>query len=103
MSASYPVNDYVGTYSTVQYVQNGPSKTFDSFASVNSEILSNESKNTFLAQYQQAHAFSSEIEKAILEASNPLSIKDLEEINVNGVHGLLLNKNVKENFYFFQN
>ena len=38
--------------------------------------------------------YASQIEKAIIGANNPLTITDIEEINVNGVHGYLLNKQV---------
>jgi len=102
MSAS-SISGYAGTYSTIEYAQNGPpTKTVGSFVPITSDALPTLSKDSFASnslfpQYQIDNAFVSEIEKAILEANNPLSINDLEEININGIQGLLLNKHVNLN------
>jgi hypothetical protein len=103
-SISY--NDYSRTYSNVQYAQASFPANSDVKSDVNtsvplaSDFLPTRSKSSFasgtsMSRFEDINdPYASQIEKAILGANNPLSITDIEEINVNGVHGYLLNKQV---------
>ena len=99
-SISY--NDYSRTYSSVQYAQASfPAKSdVNTSVPLASDFLPTLSKSSFTSGTSMSlfedinDPYPSQIEKAILGANNPLTITDIEEINVNGVHGYLLNKQV---------
>jgi hypothetical protein len=96
-SISY--DDYSRTYSNVQYAQASFPAKSDVSASVPlaSDFFPTLSKSsgTSMSRFEDiGDTYTSQIEKAILDANNPLTITDIEEINVNGVHGYLLNKQV---------
>ena len=43
---------------------------------------------------QEANVYSSQLEEVILNATNPLPMNEVEQVNVNGIQGYLLNKEV---------
>ena len=111
MSESFPIVSNYGSYttsapvaySTVEY----PTAVsgVESFVQAGSNLMGSQrsfvesrqsyvNTGSFLAPHGEPQLYRSEIEEAILNASDPLPLNEEEEVNVNGLQGYILNKQV---------